>query len=53
MKVAPAPAPELLVFMTVAPALSFFIVPDPVPASVRFHALILSIVLVCLKLNGK
>jgi len=27
--------------------------PGPAPASVRFHTLIFSIVLVCLKLNGK
>jgi len=38
-----APAPELLVFMSAAPA----------PASVRFHTLIFSIVFVCFKLNGK
>jgi len=38
-----APAPELLVFMSVAPA----------PVSVRFHTLIFSIVLVCPKFNGK
>jgi len=46
-----APAPELLVFMAVAPApeLSFLMA----PASVRFHTLKFSIVLVCLKLNGK
>jgi len=46
-----APASELLVFMSMAPAveLSFFMA----LASVRFHTLIFSIVLVCLKLNGK
>ena len=38
-------APGLLVLMSVALA--------PGPASVRFHTLIFSIVLVCLKLNGK
>jgi len=43
MNMAPAPALELLVFMSVAPA----------PASVCFHTLIFSIVLVCLKLNEK
>jgi len=50
-----APAPELLVFMSVAPApeLSFFVAPAPALASVHFHTLIVSIVLVCLKLNGK
>jgi len=51
MNMAPAPVPELLIFMRVAPALelSFFMS----PASVRFHTLILLIVLVCLKLNVK
>jgi len=44
-----APAPELLVFMSVAlaPEHSFF------PASVHFYTLIFSIVLVHLNLNGK
>jgi len=44
-------ASELLVFMSVAPALelSFFMA----LASVRFHILVVSIVLVCLNLNGK
>jgi len=48
-----APAPELLVFMSVAPdsELFFFMAPDPAP--VRFHTLIFSIALLCLKLNGK
>jgi len=50
-----APAPELLVFMSVSsdpvPELSFFM--DPAPDSVCFHKLIFSVVLVCLKLNGK
>jgi len=56
---APAPAPELLVFMNEAPPpapeLSFFMTPapDPAPACVRFYTLIFSVVLVCLKLNGK
>ena len=37
-----APAPQLLVFMSVAPApeLSVFMAPDPAPASVRLHTLI-------------
>jgi len=50
-----APAPELLVFMSVVPApeLSFFMAPAPSPDSACFHTLIFSIVLVCLKLNGK
>jgi len=47
MNMALAPAPELLVFMSVAPA------PVPDPASACFHTLMFSIVLVCLKLNGK
>jgi len=44
-------APELVVFMTVAPTpeLSFFMA----PASAHFHKLIFSIVLVFLKLNEK
>jgi len=48
-------APELLVFMSVAlaPELAFFMAPAPALASVRFYTLIFSIVLVCLKLNGK
>jgi len=49
MKMAPAPAPELLVFISVAPELSFFVA----PASIHFHKLIFSIVVVYLKLNGK
>jgi len=44
-------------FMTVAPhpGLFFFmaLAPDLAPAFLRFHATLLSIVLVCLKLNGK
>jgi len=48
-----APAPELLVFMTVAPALSFLMAPALDPASVCFHALIFSIVMASRKLNGK
>jgi len=53
MNVAPAPAPELLLFMseTPAPELSFFMA--PAPASFRFRTLIFSIVFLCLKLNGK
>jgi len=50
---APAAAPELLVLMSVAPELSFFMAPAPAPLSVCFHTSILAIVLVCLKLNGK
>jgi len=34
-----ASAPEFLVFMNVAPDLSFFMAPDPAPASRRFHML--------------
>ena len=45
----PAPPPELLVLMSVAPELSFFLA----PASVRLHKLIFSIVLVCLKIVGR
>jgi len=45
MNTAPVPALELLVFMNVAPA--------PDPASVRFHTLVFSFILACLKLNGK
>jgi len=41
MNMAPAPAPELFVNKSVA------------PASVRFHTLIFSIVLVCLKFIEK
>jgi len=38
-----APAPELLDFTSVAPALelSFFMAPVPAPASVRFHTIFL------------
>jgi len=39
------PALVLFVFINMTRA--------PAPASVRFHGLIVSIVLVCLKLNGK
>jgi len=55
MKMSHAPAPELFVFMSVAPGpkLSFFMAPAPAPASVRFHTVIFSTVLVRLKLNGK
>jgi len=53
MNPAPAPEPELLVFLSVvlAPELSFFMA--PAPASVRFHTSEFPNVLVCLKLNGK
>jgi len=34
-----APAPELLVFMSVAPEFSFFVAPAPDPVSGRFHTL--------------
>jgi len=55
MNMAPAPAPELFVFMNVAPVpeLSFHMAPAPAATSVRLHTLKMSIVLVCLKLNGK
>jgi len=47
--------PELLVFMSVAPApeLFSFMAPVSAPVSIPFHTLLFSIVLVCLKLNGK
>jgi len=50
---APAVAPELLVLMSVAPELSFFMAQAPTPLSVCFHTSILAIVLVGLKLNKK
>jgi len=43
-------APALLVFMSLALELFFL---TPVSASVRFHTLKFSIVLMCLKLNEK
>jgi len=48
------PALELLVFMSVVPALELYFF--MAPASIRFHKLShinISVVLVCLKLNGK
>jgi len=41
MNIEPAATPEILVFMSVAPALepSFFMAPAPAPASIRFHTL--------------
>jgi len=35
-----APAPKLLFFISVAPALSFLMAPSPAQAYVRFHTLI-------------
>jgi len=46
MNMAPAPAPELLVFMSVAPVSAFSFRHNMAPASVRFYTLIFSIVLV-------
>jgi len=47
------PAPELMVFISVAlaPDISFF--HSMALAPVRFYTLIFSVVLVCIKLNGK
>jgi len=55
MKMPPAPAQKILVFMSVTPAPEIFfftaLAPGVAPASVHFHILIFSIVLVCLKLK--
>jgi len=48
-----APASELLVFMSIAPELSFFHNMAPALAAVCFYILIFSIVVVCFKLTGE